>query len=296
MPAVTNATLQQNIESLTTLVRDSVLELKTANASTKAEIENLSAKFEEIKQRLGKQDNRIEIAETLIGEIDAKVENSIVTHAQVFQVHSDRVKNIEEKMGPLENIPNVVEQLKEVVEERTNRQLRETLIFKNIDEQENEKWEDTKIILAKLISETCPNVNYNDAFNGIKRCHRESAKKQEQIANNGRPSRAGKRHIYAALYSWDLCQSIIESFRKRGITDRNFNVYAEQMYGPLTTKRRGMALELRKRLKEEGTISGGFVAFPARLFVNRTGNIDMEGKKVYNFHSDFSKHDVTDRI
>ena len=45
-----------------------MLELKTANASTKAEIENLSAKFEEIKQRLGKQDNRIEIAETLMGK------------------------------------------------------------------------------------------------------------------------------------------------------------------------------------------------------------------------------------
>ena len=306
MPTITNATLQQNIESLTALlkdsvteIKDSVTEIKLANASTKAEltekIEDLSSKFDAINQRFGRQDERIERAETLIGEIDGKVENLKVAHARELQILSDRIKNIEEKVGPLENIPETVQQLKEVVEERTNRQLRETLIFKNIEEKENEKWEDTKILLAKLISETCQNISYNDAFHGIKRCHRESAKKQEQIANNGRPSRAGKRHIYAALYSWDLCQSIIESFRKRGISERNFNVYAEHMYGPLTTKRRGLALELRKKLKEEGTISGGYVAFPAKLFVNRVGNVDMEGKKVYNFHVDFSKHDVTDR-
>ena len=64
------------------------------------------------------------------------------------------------------------------------------------------------------------------------------------------------------------------------------------MYGPLTTRRRGMAMELRKKLKEEGSITGGYVSFPAKLFVHRPGNLNIEGKKVYTFHSDFSNRVV----
>ena len=66
------------------------------------------------------------------------------------------------------------------------------------------------------------------------------------------------------------------------------------MYGPLTRKRQGKALLLRKQLKEQGAITGGYVAFPAKLYVNRAGNLDANGKKVYTFQADFSRHDVTD--
>ena len=45
-------------------------------------------------------------------------------------------------------------------------------------------------------------------------------------------------------------------------------------------------------LKEAGTISSGFVDFPARLMVNFPGDINVFGKKVYKLHTNFSKHDV----
>ena len=52
MPNVSNATLQQNIDNLSALVRSSVAEIKAANESTKAEltekIDDLSAKFDTI--------------------------------------------------------------------------------------------------------------------------------------------------------------------------------------------------------------------------------------------------------
>ena len=296
MSTISNATLQQNIDNLTTLVKDSVAEIKAGNDSTRTEltakIDDLAGKFDVINFKLGKLDERVERSENKIGEIDAKVDNSNDKHAADLQALTERVKKIEDKVGPLENLPDMVDELRELTEERTNRQLRETLIFKNIPEVENEKWEDTKELLAKTISETCETISYDDAFNGIKRCHRESAKKQEQIATNGRPSRAGKRHIYAALFSWELCQEILEAFRKKCVMEHDFKVFAEQMYGPLTTKRRDMAMELRKRLKDGGTISGGYVAFPAKLFVNRAGHVDVEGKKIYKFHTDFSRHEV----
>ena len=164
---------------------------------------------------------------------------------------------------------------------------------KNVpEEDDDETWERTKELLARVISTNCPTIGYDMAFGAIKRCHRESKEKQQRPRNDGRPSRAGKRNIFAAFFSWDICQTILEDFRKKCINERGFNIFAEQMYGPLTTKRRGMAMELRKRLKEDGSITGGYVAFPAKFFVHRPGNLNIDGKKVYTFHSDFSKRDV----
>ena len=76
------------------------------------------------------------------------------------------------------------------------------------------------------------------------------------------------------------------------VGNKKNSIYAEQMYGPRTTKRRGLALQLRKQLKQEGVIAGGFVNFPAKLFVNYVGHVDAEGKKIYKFHSDLSRAEV----
>ena len=291
-----NAQLQANIEDLKALIKSSVDEIKAANDETKAEltdkINELSGKFDAINGKLGKQTERIEKAENKVDELEAKLDNTIEKLNVDFKTLSDRVKKVEDQIGPLEDIPKMVLELREIVEERTNRQLRETLIFKNIPEEPDEDWEKTKALLATTIAENCETISFDDAFEGIKRCHRESAKKQERAENDGRPSRAGKRNIFAAMFSWEMCQTIIESFRKKGVSQNNFNLYAEQMYGPLTTKRRGLALQLRKQLKQEGVIAGGFVNFPAKLFVNYVGHVDAEGKKIYKFHSDLSRAEV----
>lgn len=286
-----NAQLQANIEDLKALIKSSVDEIKAANDETKAEltdkINELSGKFDVINGKLDKQAERIEKAENKVDELEAKLNQTIEKLNVDFKTLSDRVKKVEDEIGPLENIPKMVLELRETVEERTNRQLRETLIFKNIPEEPNEDWEATKALLATTISENCATISFDDAFDGIKRCHRESAKKQERAENDERPSRAGKRNIFAAMFSWEMCQTIIESFRKN-----DSPIYAEQMYGPRTTKRRGLALQLRKQLKQEGVIAGGFVNFPAKLFVNYVGHVDAEGKKIYKFHSDLSRAEV----
>ena len=76
----------------------------------------------------------------------------IVIHREELHSLTAHVKKLEDTVTPLVNLPLTVNNLKEVVEERTNEQLRETLIFKNIPEIENEKWEDTRKILAEIIS------------------------------------------------------------------------------------------------------------------------------------------------
>ena len=156
------------------------------------------------------------------------------------------------------------EKLKEELESRTNRQLRRTLIFKNIPEQkEDESYAEVKVLLAETIS-TYTDIPKEVAFAGIERAHRE-AKRDGGI-------REGKRKIYVAFLNWELPQAILDKFRKRCIQDSSFNIYAEQMYGSLTSLRRNLAFQKRKSLKEEGSITSGYVAFPARLMVNIPGN------------------------
>ena len=294
MSKMTNVQLSQQVEGLTTLIKDSVAELKKINQETKAEltgkIDELTAKVDEVNATLRNHDRRIDDAINSIVELQAKVDNANDFFKVELKTITDRVKKVEDKVGPLENLPNIIQTLKEEAEDRTNRQLRETLIFKNIPEElEKESWEDTKRLLATIISRFCDSIEYDDAYKSINRCHREKAIRPR---NDDRPTREGKRHIFAAFHSWNICQTFIEAIRKKCASDRDSKIYVEQMYGPMTTKRRSLAMQCRKQLKDEGLISGGYVDFPAKLFVNRMGNVDAEGKKIFNFHSDFSKRDV----
>ena len=84
----------------------------------------------------------------------------------------------------------------------------------------------------------------------------------------------------------------MEKLKQKCIREAEFNICADQKYGPLTTKRRNLSIQKRRELKLDGTISGGYVDFPARLMVNFTGEVAADGKKVYKLHSDFSKLDV----
>ena len=93
-----------------------------------------------------------------------------------------------------------VQKLEERVEERTNRQMRKTLVFKGISEINNEKWEDTREILAETISKNVKGFSYDDAYDTLDRVHRGP---QTQS-----PRQKGKRDIFAALHNWDDCEFI----------------------------------------------------------------------------------------
>ena len=184
-------------------------------------------------------------------------------------------------------MPDSIKSLEEKIEERTNRQLRETLVIRNVPElKPDESYNDTKELLAKLISDNVDDVSFDHAFNQIKRAHRESFRKDREQDSY----RKGKRIIFAGLHSWDLCERIKESFRLKCILNRDFIISVDQKYGPLTTQRRRKALEKRKELKERGIISSGYLDFPAKLMVNYPGELKVDtGKKVYRLYADFSK-------
>ena len=214
---------------------------------------------------------------TRIDEVDKKVTDGFASVVNRLNAVEGQVRLLH-----LEN-----EKLKEELENRTNRQLRRTLIFKNIPEsKDDESYQEVKTLLAETIS-SCTDIPKQEALDGIERAHREAKREGG--------SRQGRRRIFAAFLNWELPQKILNGFKKRCIDDRAFDIYVDQMYGPLTSLRRNLAFQERKSLKDKGTIVSGYVDFPARLMVNFPGEVDRYGKKVYKLHTNFSDNKVERR-
>ena len=140
------------------------------------------------------------------------------------------------------------------------------------------------MLLAEVIDEHT-DITKDEALAGIERAHRESKR------NGG--TREGKRKIFVAFLNWEIPQRILDEFKKKNIVDKNFHIYVDQMYGPMTTIRRNLAFKKRRSLINEGVITSGYVDFPARLYVSKPGDVDANGKKVYHLHHNFSSDKVS---
>lgn len=283
---VTNSELKQQLDAFSARIEKSIAD---NHVETGKKIDGLTARLDAFDARIKELEGKSQENEERIDEIGAQLDNSDEKSSEKFIELTKRIEELEEKMKKLEDVPASIKKITENVEDRTNRQLRETLVFKNLPEvNEKESFNDTKKLLATTISENCDGVTYDEAYRQIKRAHRESGHRTDE---NGEKIREGKRHIFAALHSWDLCQTIIETFREKGIKDGTFQIYADQKYGPITNKRRLLAIELKNKLKKDGVITSGFIEFPAKLMVNYPGQF-IGKKKIYRLHTNFSKHDV----
>ena len=169
--------------------------------------------------------------------------------------------------------------LEEKVEERTNRQLRKTLVIRGMEEkaadQPPETWEETRVAVAKIIAKTCPSIDENHAYDIVERAHR-SNKNSNYQGNAPRP-------VFAAITYWPDTVTITDEFRKKNIEDRNFKIAVDYKYGPMTTKRRSLAFQERRKLINNKEAISAYVAYPARLMIKTT----QRGK--YSLAKDFSK-------
>ena len=94
------------------------------------------------------------------------------------------------------------------------------------------------------------------------------------------------RPIFAIVHDWNEIDRLSEALRKAPPN----KIYVDQQYGPITTYRRNQAFLKRRDLKKAKTIVGGFVKFPAKLYVKY-------GKDSSNvFCQDFSNIPIPDDI
>ena len=223
MAKVTNVELKQQFDAFVVRLEKTITD---NHAEIGKKLDDISTRLDGFETRIAKLEVDTHQNQNRIGELGAQVETSNELTTKKFVELTKRVADLEEKLEKLKTMPDDVRELSENVEDRTNRQLRETLVFKNIPEVLNgeETYNDTKELLATTISEHCVDVSYDDALSQIKRAHRESGHRRN--GDDVHP-RAGKRIIYAAFHSWDMCQQIIETFREKCIKHREFVISAE---------------------------------------------------------------------
>ena len=178
---VTNVQLQQQMDSFSNRFEAAMKTLTEATQAVKVE---LGQKMDEITTRLDGYGARVDTLErdvqhnsNRIGELTGQIENGDLISSEKFRALTERIVDLEEELENMKGVPDKVSELEEKLEDRTNRQLRETLVFKNIPEGQGEvSYDDTKELLATIISTHCTDVSYDIAFNEIKRAHRESKK------------------------------------------------------------------------------------------------------------------------
>ena len=132
-------------------------------------------------------------------------------------------------------------------------------------------------MLCKTLSPII-NVPADEISEMIERVHRGG---KPTLANNNNTNNNNRqsRVIHARLYDWNNVERLKDLMWKRG---KNKGIYIDQRFGPNTTWRRNQALVARRELKARGEIAGGFLRYPAKLFVKR------EGAQNYTLQENFS--------
>ena len=163
---VSNAEMKQQLDNFVARMEAAMQTLTESNEKNNSE---LISKMNTITDRLygydakmDRIDRAIANTDTRVGNLTAHIENGDANVAQKFTVLNERIADLEEKLAALQTIPNKIVtleklperivQLAENIKDRTNRQLRETLVFKNIPEMEQHpSYKETKQLLANVI-------------------------------------------------------------------------------------------------------------------------------------------------
>ena len=162
---------------------------------------------------------------------------------QVIETYTQLQNQPESEVEQTDKITDRVHAVEDLIVERTNRQLRKTLVIRGIPEQQHEKWNDTDSVLSSIISKTL-NIPLQEAGKMIDRCHRGGNPKFYKDNNRHRP-------IYAAMHRWKDCENLIWEARKKK------SALVDYKYGPITTVRRNMALKKRREILDCKLVTKG---------------------------------------
>ena len=221
-----------------------------------------------------------ELANHLFQRVD-ELEKIVLNNEKLTALNSSKIEKIEKNCSKLkkenddlkkklDDQTKKLEENEEKIEDQVNRSMRKTLIFTNIIEGRDEGWDPTDILAETIAKVSKGKIDKDAAAKSMERVHRGKAKRNA----NGR-----SRPIYAAIDDWRVSEKIKELFADRKNTS---GIYCQQMYGPRTTWRRNQALALRKKLKEDGELCQGYVAYPARLMTKKRKD------DKYTLYKDFS--------
>ncbi len=162
-------------------------------------------------------------------------------------------------------------------EDLANRSLRKTICIRGIPEVgKEETWDATRVVVATALHKATK-IDSEEIDGMFERIHRGPKNHHDK---NNLP-----RKIYAAVYDWNSIDTLLKELRFHG---KQSGIYIDRQFGPDTTYRQNLAHIKRKQLKLAGTITSGYVKFPAQLYV-KYGNALR-----YVLSEDFSKTPIPD--
>ena len=126
---------------------------------------------------------------------------NIALKDQLTSIKSKDLKTIESDHS--KNIQSI----EEVIEARTNRMMRKTLVFKNIPESANENWAETEKQLATAIHDIA-DIPLKEAASYLERAHRAAPIEGMD----------GPRPIFCAFYDWKMSEMVKERLKTITLT------------------------------------------------------------------------------
>ena len=242
--------------------------------------EQFDARLKPINDEISSLKAELQIKNEAIDKLASEMELLKSTNDELVAAN----KSLEAKMSTSEKFQSSAlesfKMLEEKLEDRTNRQLRQTIVVKGLAEKENEKWSDTRHILAKHVSKAYQ-IDIKKANNLFERVHRGGGE-----GFDGK--KKGKRDVYALCSKWDDSEFLVwNSFKVNKNKPKKDRVIVEYKYGPLTTLRRGEAMKKRRELIEKKQFKNAYVKFPAILMGRK------DGEENYSIVQDFSNFSVS---
>ena len=258
MGKTSNQTLKE-LKDAIEQINENIIEMKTT----------IKQNHQEVISKIEKVEKKTEEALILAKQNETEI-NNINKDYNEFKKHCnpDLINNLTDHINKLE--AQVRGTLMEIDDLR-NRSMRNTLIFRNLPEENNETWEDTCGLLGSYIYSKL-NLPYDqDTIDSqISRAHRGSEeKKSRNVVEDSNP-RQGPKPVFAQFVNWRFAEEVKAGIIKLNAQKRT-NVTVNNMYSKELTARKNEALKRRREMIKNNKNIHVRLDYPAMLKSKKKG-------------------------
>ena len=219
------------------------------------------ARVTAVEQRSHEALNIAKNNETIMTNLPTDIEQNLLPQL-IEKFFPDLVLKIKDSL----NISKLESQMKAVLielEDLRNRSMRENLIIKGIEEDPNEKWEDTVGKLTEFIHDNL-NLCYlqSEIDAQISRCYRAN---NENSSHKTKKRKEGPRPVIVRFMNWRFAEEIRTRIIQMNVSKQINNIFVDRMFSKELTARRHEALLERKEYIQKNKNIQIKLDFPATL-------------------------------
>ena len=219
--------------------------------------------------RLDNIDNKFNALNKQIADTTVTADKSLKLAESTNEICAVNIEKIDMLKQESSDCNIRITKLEEELDNQINRNMRSTLVFKNVPGSET-KWNETTKILCEIISEYDSSITTEEAESWVERAHR--------IKPYQNPKYDDKRdhipeNIVAKFSSWKHSETVREIIiKKNQVADPSVpRIFVEQLQSKKLTARTNNAKKCRKDIKLEHPDWLMYVSHPAKLMLKKPG-------------------------